>query len=73
LAARLVPMEQALVELPALPVSAAEALKVRHGLPLELAEGRAAPGKLRVMSPEGRLLAVAEAVEGRLRYLRVML
>lgn len=73
LAARLVPMEQALVELPALPVSAAEAVKVKHGLPLELAEGRAAPGKLRVMSPEGRLLAVAEAVEGRLRYLRVML
>ena len=72
LAARLVPMEQALVELPALAVSASEAVKVRHGLPLELAEGRAAPGRLRVMSPEGRLLAVAEAVAGRLRYLRVM-
>ncbi len=73
LAARLVPMEQALVELPALEVSAAEAVKVKHGLPLELAEGRAAGGKLRVMSPEGRLLAVAEATAGRLRYLRVML
>jgi tRNA pseudouridine55 synthase len=72
LQARLVPLADALSELPALQVSAAEAVKVQHGLPLELAEGRAPPGKLRVMSPDGRLLAVAEAPAGRLRYLRVM-
>jgi tRNA pseudouridine55 synthase len=29
------------------------------------------PGKVRVLGPDGALLAVAEVVSGRLRYLRV--
>lgn len=68
---RLVPLAQALVELPALEVHGEDIARVAHGVPLEVSpslEGQ----RLRLLGPEGRLLAVAESVRGRLRYLRVM-
>jgi tRNA pseudouridine55 synthase len=70
LAPRLVSMADALVELPEVRVSAAEAQRVAHGVPVEVPAGR--PGRVRVMGPDGALLAVAEVVTGRLRYLRVL-
>jgi tRNA pseudouridine55 synthase len=70
LAPRLVSMADALVELPEVRVSAAEAQRVSHGVPVEVPAGR--PGRVRVMGPDGSLLAVAEVVAGRLRYLRVL-
>ncbi|MCY1015931.1 tRNA pseudouridine(55) synthase TruB [Pyxidicoccus sp. MSG2] len=70
LAPRLVSMADALVELPEVRVSAAEAQRVSHGVPVEVPAGR--PGRVRVMGPAGELLAVAEVVAGRLRYLRVL-
>ena len=70
LASRLVSMSDALVELPAVRVSAAEAERVSHGVPVEVPVGQ--PGRVRVMGPDGALLAVAEVVAGRLRYLRVL-
>jgi tRNA pseudouridine55 synthase len=70
LAARLVSMSDALSELPAVRVGAAEAQRVSHGVPVEVPAGR--PGRVRVVGPDGALLAVAELVAGRLRYLRVL-
>ncbi|MBZ4418282.1 tRNA pseudouridine(55) synthase TruB [Myxococcus sp. RHSTA-1-4] len=70
LASRLVSMTDALAELPAVRVGAAEAQRVSHGVPVEVPAGR--PGRVRVMGPDGALLAVAEVVGGRLRYLRVL-
>jgi tRNA pseudouridine55 synthase len=70
LASRLVSMSDALVELPAVRVSVAEAERVSHGVPVEVPVGQ--PGRVRVMGPDGALLAVAEVVAGRLRYLRVL-
>jgi tRNA pseudouridine55 synthase len=67
----LVPPNQALSELPEVTVTAAQAQRVRHGVPVEVAW--AGSGKLRVLSPGGELLAVAEVGSGqRLRYLRVL-
>lgn len=69
LAKRLVSISDALVQLPSLKVSAADATRVSHGVPLE---APAMPGRVRVLGPEGTALAVAEVVGGRLRYLRVL-
>ncbi|MHB8878686.1 MAG: tRNA pseudouridine(55) synthase TruB [Myxococcaceae bacterium] len=69
-AARLVPISQALVELPAVTVSAAEAAKVAHGVPLETAV--VAP-LVRVVGPAGELLALAAIERGRLKYRRVLI
>ncbi|MET0404217.1 MAG: tRNA pseudouridine(55) synthase TruB [Cystobacter sp.] len=69
LARRLVPVSEALVDLPAVLVNAAEAERVSHGVPVE---APAHPGRVRVVGPAGVLLAVAEVVRGRLRYLRVL-
>ncbi len=66
---RLLTMAQALTHLPAIRVSAAEATRVSHGVPLEAAP---VPGRVRVLGPDDRLLAVAEVVKGRLSYLRVL-
>ena len=68
-ARRLVPMAAALSELPSLQASEAEAVKVSHGVPFETSAG---PGKVRVLSAGGRLLAVAQVEGGRLKYLRVL-
>jgi tRNA pseudouridine55 synthase len=69
LAKRLVPISQALTDLPAVRVSAADAARVSHGVPVE---APAHPGRVRVVDPSDALLAVAEVVRGRLRYLRVL-
>lgn len=69
LARRLLPMSEALVDMPAVRVSAEEAVRVSHGVPVEAA---APPGRVRVLGPTHALLAVAEVVHGRLRYLRVL-
>ncbi len=66
---RLVPASLALAELPEVRVSSAEAERVAHGVPLETA--LAAP-LVRVVGPDGRLLAVAAAERGRLKYRRVL-
>lgn len=68
--ARIVPLAEALSELPALPVAAAQAADVRHGRPLP-APADPPSGPLRLIGPSGALLAVAEAKGGHLRYLRV--
>ncbi len=69
LARRLVPVSEALVDLPAVRVSAEDAARVSHGVPVE---APAHPGRVRVVDPAGAVLAVAEVVRGRLRYLRVL-
>jgi len=71
LAARLVPMSDALSELPLVQVSAADAKRVSHGVPVEVPAGGRV-GRVRVLGPDGALLAVAEVTAGRLRYLRVL-
>lgn len=67
-AGRLVSLGDALTELPSVRVNAEEARRVSHGVPVEVAP---LPGKVRVLGPDGALLAMAEVVGGRLRYLRV--
>jgi tRNA pseudouridine55 synthase len=68
-ARKLLPLSDALSHLPPLRVSAAEAARVTHGVPLEAPP---MPGRIRVLGPDGTLLAVAEVVKGRLSYLRVL-
>jgi tRNA pseudouridine55 synthase len=51
-------------------VSAADAVKVAHGLPLPA--HLETPGRVRVVGPEGSLLAVADVRDGRLAYVRVL-
>jgi len=68
-AGKLLPLSDALSHLPAFRVSAAEAARVTHGVPLEAPP---LPGRIRVLGPDGGLLAVAEVVKGRLSYLRVL-
>ncbi|MFB1481415.1 tRNA pseudouridine(55) synthase TruB [Corallococcus sp. RDP092CA] len=67
-AARLVSLAEALTDLPAVRVNAEEARRVSHGVPVEVAP---VPGRVRVLGPDDALLAMAEVVGGRLRYLRV--
>lgn len=69
LARKLVSISEALAHLPSLRVSAADAVRVTHGVPLEAPP---MPGRIRVLGPDGALLAVAEVVKGRLSYLRVL-
>lgn len=74
---RLVSVDDALCELPRLVTTEAEAQRVVHGVPIEVgARAAAAPspdgGRVRVVDPSGMLLAVAEVVQGRLRYCRVL-
>ncbi|RKH09798.1 tRNA pseudouridine(55) synthase TruB [Corallococcus sp. CA047B] len=67
-AGRLVSLGDALTELPLVRVGAEDAKRVSHGVPVEVSP---LPGKVRVLGPDGALLAMAEVVGGRLRYLRV--
>jgi tRNA pseudouridine55 synthase len=68
LSGKAVSLEDALADVPAVQVAEADARRVLHGVAIEVA----AQGRVRVMGPTGRLLAVAEAERGRLRYLRVL-
>jgi tRNA pseudouridine55 synthase len=70
LAGQLVDANTALAELPAYTVSEAAAQRVMHGVPVEVAD--APEGRMRVLDPEGHLLAIAEGHGPRLRYLRVL-
>ena len=70
LRARLVAPVDMLPQLPLFRVSAEDALKVAHGLPLPA--HLETPGRVRVVGPDGALLAVADVREGRLAYLRVL-
>jgi tRNA pseudouridine55 synthase len=69
-ARRLVPLQDALSEMPAVQVPAELAVKVAHGVPIE---GLVPSGRVRVLDPQGQLLAIAEAgTNGRMRYCRVL-
>jgi tRNA pseudouridine55 synthase len=64
----LVSLDGALADLPVVQVTPAEAERVKHG---GLVEVSPRSGVFRVLGPAGELLAVAEAVSGRLTYRRV--
>jgi tRNA pseudouridine55 synthase len=68
---RLVSMSDALAELPLFQVCAEDAVRVGHGVPLEVPPEQH-PGRVRVVGPDGALLAVAEVRERRLAYVRVV-
>jgi tRNA pseudouridine55 synthase len=71
LEARIIPMAEALPELPVVRVTEPEVHRVLHGVPLNV--GPDAPrGRVRVLRPDGALLAVGEVREGRLTYSRVV-
>ena len=70
LASRLVSMADALVDVPALSVTAAEAERVRHGGVVEVPASLS--GLHRVVGPGDELLALADAERGRLKYRRVL-
>jgi tRNA pseudouridine55 synthase len=67
-ARRLVPLSEALADMPAEAVSQAQAERITHGVPVEVS----ARGRVKLVGPTGRLLAIAEAQPGQLRYLRVL-
>ena len=68
LLSRLVTENEALSELAPLVVSADQVGAVSHGVPVE-AHGQ---GRVRVVAPDGRLLAIADIEKGRLSYRRVL-
>lgn len=68
---QLVGLNDSLKDLPSLPVTDAEAARVRHGGVVEVSP--TLTGVHRVIEPGGGLLAVADAVRGRLVYRRVLL
>jgi tRNA pseudouridine55 synthase len=68
--ARLIAPVDMLPQLPRFLVSAEDAAKVAHGLPLPA--HLEAPARVRVVGPDGALLAVADVREGRLAYVRVL-
>ncbi|MCC6337545.1 MAG: tRNA pseudouridine(55) synthase TruB [Myxococcales bacterium] len=70
LAACLVSLADALVDVPELVVGAAEAERVRHGGLVEVPASLA--GLFQVLGPARELLALADAERGRLRYRRVL-
>src|SRR5262245_36776229 len=71
LEARIISMADALPELPVVPVPEQDVTRVLHGVPLVL--GPSAPtGRVRVLGPDGKLLAVGDVHEGRLGYVRVV-
>lgn len=69
--ARLVPMADALGQLEAVRLDERGAWDLVHGRPVARPPGAA--GSVRVLAPDGRLLAVCEPGEGRLRPVRVFL
>lgn len=71
LESRLVPMVDALADTPLFPVRAEDVARVGHGVPLEVSPEQR-PGRVRVVGPDGALLAVAEVRQGRLVYVRVV-
>lgn len=68
--AKLVAIGDALVDVPALTVTGPEAARVKHGGLVEV--GPTVTGLHRVLDGSGQLLALADAVRGRLVYRRVL-
>jgi len=68
---RLLSLDEALASLPELSLTAAQAVKVGHGVPLEM-PGLSAPGPYRLKGPSGALLALAALERSKLKYLRVL-
>lgn len=63
-------LNEALANLPAIRVSAEDRRRVLHGVPIEWPAGT---GKVRVLGPDGALLAIADLGKGpRLKYYRVL-
>lgn len=69
--ARLVAPVDALIELRTVVVRDEDVARVLHGVPLELPR-ETGEGVMRVLDGAGRLLAVGELTQGRLRYRRVL-
>ena len=69
-ASRLVGLSDSLKDVPAHHLTEAEAARARHGGVVEVAP--TLTGTLRVFEPSGALLAIADAVKGRLVYRRVL-
>jgi tRNA pseudouridine55 synthase len=69
-APRIVGLSDSLKDVPALHLTEAEAARARHGGVVEVAPSLT--GVLRVFEPSGALLAIADAVKGRLVYRRVL-
>ncbi len=67
--AKLISAEAALTSLPSVTVSAAAAVQVLHGVQVETSVQE---GLVRVLGPDGELLALADADRGRLKYRRVL-
>ncbi|HME92253.1 MAG TPA: tRNA pseudouridine(55) synthase TruB [Myxococcaceae bacterium] len=66
----LIPTADAVRDLPAIRVSAQDAIRVSHGVPIEWPAGA---GRVRVLGPDDSLLAIAELGKGpRLKYYRVL-
>jgi tRNA pseudouridine55 synthase len=71
LADHIISMADALPDLPVVRVAEPDVAHVLHGVPLVL--GSSAPaGRVRVLAPDGTLLAVGDVLEGRLGYVRVV-
>jgi len=68
---RLIPPAAMLPHLPAFGVEAADVPRVLHGVPLSVYL-EPPPPRVRVLGPDGSLLAVADVRAGRLAYLRVL-
>ncbi|MEZ5292117.1 MAG: tRNA pseudouridine(55) synthase TruB [Vicinamibacterales bacterium] len=60
----LIPIDRMLHDMPAVPVSEADADRIRHGQGLARQGLSVGAGPLRLLSPEGRLVAVAEVRAG---------
>jgi tRNA pseudouridine55 synthase len=71
LEARIISMADALPDLPAVRISERDVPRVLHGVPLVLGPDARA-GRVRVLGPDGALLAVGDVHEGRLGYVRVV-
>jgi len=69
--ARLIPPADMLPHLPAFRVPAPDVPRVLHGVPLPVHLEAPCP-RVRVLGPDGALLAVADVRDGRLAYLRVL-
>lgn len=66
----MISLNDALIDMPAIQVSVADSQRVAHGVPIECATGT---GRVRVLGPDGALLAIAELGKGpRLHYHRVL-
>lgn len=70
-ASRLVGLSDALSDIPELKITAVEAARVKHGGAVEVA--LTLTGLHRIVEPTGTLLAIADAVKGRLAYRRVLI